>query len=444
MTNLPAVLLVDDEPLIRIALGDALEEAGLDVATAASGAEALALISRRHFEVAVLDLRLPDLSGIELLRELGRRGASTDVVMITAHGDVPAAVEAMKLGARDFLTKPFETTLLLETVNGYLRVRQARAGSLTLSSPGPVCCGMVGDSPPMQELFRVIRAVADGASTILITGETGTGKELVANAIHASGPRAQGPLVKLNCASIPEALFESELYGTERGAFTGADRQRRGHFELSHGGILFLDEIDEIPMALQAKLLRAIQEKEVQRLGAAGPVRVDVRVVAASKVDLLRRVAEGRFREDLYYRLAVLPIRVAPLRERGEDVQLLADHFLRRETQDAGKPEKMLTGAARNALKGHQWPGNVRELANVVARAVAMTTAHAIEPVALGLPIGAPASANGSLSDSLQAEEDRRIDAALAQTGGRKAEAADLLGISRKTLWEKLKRREQR
>ncbi|GMV14206.1 MAG: sigma-54-dependent Fis family transcriptional regulator [Polyangiaceae bacterium] len=442
--NRPSVLLVDDEPLIRIALSDSLDESGLAVAAAANGAEGMRLIGSRHFDVAVLDLRLPDMSGLDLLRELGRRGASTDVVMITAHGDIPAAVEAMKLGARDFLTKPFETATLLETIQRYLKVRLAKSSSLTLAAPEPVCCGMVGGSPPMQELYRVIRAVADGGATILITGETGTGKELVANAIHTCSVRSKGPLVKLNCASIPEPLFESELYGHERGAFTGADRQRKGHFELADRGTLFLDEVDEIPMSLQAKLLRSIQEKEVQRLGSATPTRVDVRVVAASKVDLLGRVAAGRFREDLYYRLAVLPIRLPPLRERGEDVQLLAEHFLWCETRDAGKPAKTLSGAARNALGAHDWPGNVRELANVVARAVAMSPAESIEPAHLGLEASSSPTPRSTLSDSIQAEEDRRIDEALAQTNGRKAEAAELLGISRKTLWEKLKRREPR
>lgn len=251
-------------------------------------------------------------------------------------------------------------------------------------------------------------------------------------------------MVKLNCASIPEALFESELYGHERGAFTGAERQRKGHFELADKGTLFLDEVDEIPMSLQAKLLRSLQEKEVQRLGAASPIRVDVRVVAASKVDLLSRVAMGRFREDLYYRLAVLPIQLPPLRERGEDVQLLAEHFLWRETHDASKPAKALSGAARNALGAHDWPGNVRELANVIARAVAMSPGELIEPAHLGLRPGSSPAPRGTLSDSVQAEEDRRIDEALARTHGRKAEAAELLGISRKTLWEKLKRREPR
>lgn len=443
MTLRPSVLLVDDEPLIRIALRDALEEASLEVSAASTGAEARALMAGRAFDVAVIDLRLPDSSGIDLLRALNQAGAATDVVMITAHGDIPVAVEAMKLGARDFLTKPFETAALLAMVQGYLRVRQAKNGGLSLGSPGPLFCGMVGESPSMVELFRVIRAVADGSSTILVTGETGTGKELVANAIHASGTRGKGPLVKLNCASIPEALFESELYGTERGAFTGADRQRKGHFELAHHGTLFLDEVDETPLALQAKLLRAIQEKEVLRLGASTPIRVDVRVVAASKVDLLGRVAEGRIREDLYYRLAVLPVQVPPLRSRGEDVQLLADHFLWRETETSDKPPKQLTSAARNALKGHTWPGNVRELANVISRAATMSAEDFIDAAHLGLPSQAAAS-RASLSHSLQAEEDRRIDAALRQTQGRKAEAAELLGISRKTLWEKLKRRDPR
>jgi transcriptional regulator with GAF, ATPase, and Fis domain len=215
----------------------------------------------------------------------------------------------------------------------------------------------------MLELFRVIRAVADGAATILVRGETGTGKELVANAIHGVSPRASGPLVKINCASIPESLFESELYGAERGAFTGADKRRKGRFELAHGGTLFLDEVDEMPLSVQAKLLRSIQEKEIDRLGAGAPVRVDVRLIAATKSDLLARVREGRFREDLYYRLNVLPVTLPPLRERGEDIELLTNHFLRRQTAGADRPARQLSAAARVALRCHAWPGNVRELA---------------------------------------------------------------------------------
>jgi DNA-binding NtrC family response regulator len=442
VSEAPSVLLVDDEPLIRVAVGDSLSDVGLDVTSLATGKEAVAALSERTFDVAVLDLKLPDMSGIDVLRELRELEQTTDVIMITAHGSVPSAVEAMKLGARDFLEKPFETGHLLELIRRYLRLRAALGKGPIIPPPVPVCCGMLGRSPAMLELFRVIRAVADGTATILVRGETGTGKELVAGAIHASSPRHDGPIVKINCASIPESLFESELYGTERGAFTGADRRRKGRFEMADGGTLFLDEVDEMPTGVQAKLLRSIQEKEIDRLGAAGPVRVDVRLIAATKVDLLERVRAGQFREDLYYRLNVLPLTLPPLRERGEDVQLLADHFLWRETFEAKRQAKQLSSCARAALQRHDWPGNVRELANLMARVVTFVDGDEIDSHQLG--IEPESSAHGDvvpLSRSLQEEEDRRIDDALACTGGRKAEAAELLGISRKTLWEKLKRR---
>jgi two-component system, NtrC family, response regulator AtoC len=438
----PSVLLVDDEPLIRVAVGDSLTEVGLDVSTVATGTEALAAIAGRQFDVAVLDLRLPDMSGIDVLRRLRELEHATDVIMITAHGSIPTAVEAMKLGARDFLTKPFETAHLLEVIRRYLRLRDALRQTVTTPPPVPVCCGMIGQSPAMLELYRVIRAVADGTATILVRGETGTGKELAANAIHANSPRCDGPLVKVNCASVPEPLFESELYGSERGAFTGADRRRKGRFEMADRGTLFLDEVDEMPIGVQAKLLRSIQEKEIDRLGAAEPVRVDVRLIAATKVDLLERVRAGSFREDLYYRLNVLPVTLPPLRARGEDVQLLADHFLWRETFEAKRSQKRLTAGARAALQRYGWPGNVRELANLMARVVTLCPDQAIESDHLCVdPDGGFRSAVAPLSLSVQAEEDRRIDDALARTAGRKAEAAELLGISRKTLWEKLKRR---
>jgi DNA-binding NtrC family response regulator len=441
MTEAPSVLLVDDEPLIRVAIGDSLSEVGLDVVAVATGAEALAAIGTRQFDVSVLDLKLPDISGIDVLRRLRELEHSTDVIMITAHGSVPAAVEAMKLGARDFLEKPFETAHLMEVIRRYLRLRAALGDEHTSLPPVPVCCGMIGQSPVMLELYRVVRAVADGTATILVCGETGTGKELVSNAIHANSPRSEGPLVKINCASIPESLFESELYGSERGAFTGADKRRKGRFELADGGTLFLDEVDEMPLRVQAKLLRSIQEKEIDRLGAAGPVRVDVRLIAATKVDLLERVRAGNFREDLYYRLNVLPVRLPPLRDRGDDVQLLADHFLWRETFEAKRRTKRLTAGARSALGRYAWPGNVRELANVMARVVALAPGAEIDSEQLGLGVDPPRPGVEPLSRSLQEEEDRRIDEALARTAGRKAEAAELLGISRKTLWEKLKRR---
>jgi DNA-binding NtrC family response regulator len=449
MTGPARVLIVDDEPLMRVPLTDSLRERGYEVVAATQGEEALERLAAESFDVAVIDLRLPGADGLDVLRGIQRLGKPVDAVIITAFGTIDAAIEAMKLGARDFLQKPFETATLLKLVDRYVRVRRAAADEVHASrlADGGGCCGLVGASRPMLEVFGFIAAAADTDATILIQGETGTGKELVAVAVHEQSDRRRGPLVKVNCAAIPEPLFESELFGHERGAFTGADRRRPGRFELAAGGTLFLDEVEETPLAAQVKLLRAIQEREIERLGGVETLAVDVRLVAATKLNLRQAVAEGRFREDLFYRLNVLPVTLPPLRHRPGDVPLLAACFLRQIALEMRRPARRFSPAATDLLTRYPYPGNVRELRNLVARAVALCPSDVIEPVHLGpeLHPASPAApaAPPRLVDVVRDAEERRIDEALAQADGRKARAAEILGISRKTLWDKLRRRDR-
>ncbi len=441
MSGRPKVLLVDDEPLMRIPLEDRLRSTGYDVLAVATGEEALAAMHDGRFDVVVVDLKLPGIDGLEVLRGMKRGGCDADAIVITAYGTIGAAVEAMKLGARDFLTKPFETAALLSTIDRYLQVRAAsRESAPSHDEPSQQTHGMVGRSAAMQRVFRLIDAVARTNATIIIQGETGTGKELVANAIHARSQRRDQPLIKVNCAAMPEALVESELFGAERGAFTGADRRRKGRFELAHGGTLFLDEIDEMPLLPQAKVLRAIQEGEFERLGGAETIRVDVRLIAATKVDLRKKVEAGGFREDLFYRLNVLPIEVPPLRAREDDVIALAEHFLATLCAEFGRAPKPLAPSTVAWLRAHSFPGNVRELKNLIARAVTLCDGDSVRVEHLGGSQPGPGS-SGDLAAARRAAEDRRIEQALEAAGGNKTLAAQMLGISRKTLWEKLTRK---
>lgn len=439
MKHRASVLIVDDEALMRIPLSDSLTAEGYEVYQAASGEDALRALATRSFDIAVIDLRLPGIDGLELIKKMRADACGADTIVMTAYGTVASAVEAMKLGARDFLTKPFETEALLELVDRYVRVRCVHSRQQEPPEPTESSFGMVGRSTAMRRVFSMIDAVATTTGNILIIGETGTGKELIANAIHARSGR-QGALVKVNCAAIPETLVESELFGHERGAYTGADRRRVGRFELATGGSLFLDEVDEMPLRPQAKVLRVIQEGEIERLGGTATIRVDTRLIAATKTDLLARVEQGAFREDLFYRLNVLPIKVPPLRERGDDVALLAEHFLHLISTEYGRQAQSFSRAAMAWIKSYPFPGNVRELRNLVARAVTFCPGDRVELEHLDAG-SSQAAPGGKLSDARRDAEDRRIDKALEATGGSKAQAAQLLGISRKTLWEKLSRR---
>ncbi|NJK87981.1 MAG: sigma-54-dependent Fis family transcriptional regulator [Myxococcales bacterium] len=362
------VLVVDDETNLRKVLSAHLRREGYEVLTAADGAEALELMDREAVDVVLTDLRMPNVDGMVLLEELTRRYPGRPVVMLTAHGTVDTAVSAMKLGAFDYLTKPFDKDEL------HLVIAKAFASSqLAIQEPEGEPhgrFGLIGKSAGLEDVFRTIDKVAASPSTVLITGESGTGKELIASALHANSPRRGKPFIKINCAAIPRDLIESELFGYERGAFTGAVSSKPGRFELADEGTLFLDEIGEIPLEMQVKLLRALQESEFERVGGVATTRVDVRLIAATNVDLTAEVAAGRFREDLFYRLNVVPICLPPLRERRNDIPLLVEHFLAKYRARLQKDVHRVSSDAMERLSAYDWPGNVRELENVMERAV--------------------------------------------------------------------------
>lgn len=439
-----SVLLVDDEERIVRNLARALRACGHDVSTATRGAEAQHLLAARPFDLLVIDQRMPDKTGLELLRELTASTPEAErpqVVMMTAHATVEHAVEVMKLGALDFLQKPFEVEALLALTQRALEHQRLRGQQrCLLDERGEEFAhyGIVGRSAPMQALLRTLELVARSKSTVLITGETGTGKELVARALHDRSEQRERPLIKVNCAAIPEALLESELFGHVRGAFTGATANKRGKFALADGGSLFLDEIGTLPLALQPKLLRVLQEREFEPLGSEHPQSVDVRVIAATNRDLRRLVAEERFIEDLFYRLSVIPLHLPPLRERRDDVPLLAEHFLRKHAQRCGKHVERLEPEVLRLLQGHDWPGNVRELENAVERAVVLAPGAYIGRAQISL-MSAPATAATPLpSTRLHANvtwaERESIERALRLADGVKKDAAELLGLSQRAL----------
>ncbi|HET9481999.1 MAG TPA: sigma-54 dependent transcriptional regulator, partial [Candidatus Polarisedimenticolia bacterium] len=374
------VLIVDDEPNVRKVLGALLEQSGYTTSRAESAEEAMRLVRAHDPDLVLTDLRMPAMDGLQLLAELRREFPEIPVVMLTAHGTVETAVEAMKRGAHDFLTKPFDRRKVVEVIGKAL----AQAGRARGEFQGPLDagqkCGMVGRSRAIESLRSLIERIAPTPATVLIAGETGTGKELVAEALHRFSPRRDQPLVRVNCGALPETLVESELFGCEKGAFTGADRTRPGRFELADGGTLFLDEIGEMPPAIQVKLLRVLQDGMVDRVGGGRPIRVDVRLVAASHRDLESETRRGSFREDLLYRLRVVEIRVPPLRERLEDVPLLVEFFIDKHSRRLKRPRPTVSAAALAALSEMSWPGNVRQLENAVERAVLLAGGPELSP----------------------------------------------------------------
>jgi DNA-binding NtrC family response regulator len=444
------VLLVEDEEILRISLGNELRRRGYDVHAVADGNEGLSAIEEEEaFDIALLDVRLPQRDGLELLRALRERNPETVAIMMTAYGTVEEAVTAMKLGAHDYLVKPFPTEALLLTLSRageYLDLRRENVALRDrldrLHRFGSIVCA----SKRMKEVCDLARMAAESDITVLIQGETGTGKELMAGAIHHNSARRHGPFIKVNCAALAESLLETELFGHERGAFTGAVRQKPGRFELADGGTLFLDEVDDLPMPVQVRLLRVLQEKEFERVGGTRPIKVNVRILCASKTALEQCVAEGRIREDLYFRLKVATIVIPPLRERREDIPPLAEHFLKRYAADAGKTVRGFDPSAMRVLLEHPWPGNVRELENAVQRAVAFSKGEALAAEELPgdlvnpswvKPDG-PAPAIGPLHEVMREAERRHITQALERTGWRRAKAAEVLGITRETLWRKI------
>lgn len=444
MTPTPHVLIVDDEPNVRKVLGAMLEQAGFTATPAKSGEEAVALIRAQDPDLVLTDLKMPGMDGIELLTRIRSDFPEIPVVLLTAHGTVEAAVEAMKRGAHDFLTKPFEKARVLEVIEKALsQARSSRREFLGPFAPG-FPCGIVGRGPAVDSLRRLVQRVAPSPVTVLITGETGTGKELVAEAIHRLSPRAAAPLVRINSGAIPENLLEAELFGYERGAFTGADRSKPGRLELAHGGTLFLDEVGELPPAAQVKLLRVLQDGAVDRVGGTQARRIDVRLVAATNLDLEDAVAGGRFRADLLYRLRVVEIPVPPLRERPEDIPVLVEFFLDKQAKRLGRPRPQISAEALAALTAQPWPGNVRQLENAVERALLLAEGPTLGPFDFGLAPEARAipSAGGikGTARAAAAEVERRvIRAALEATGGNITHAADRLGLSRRGLQLKMK-----
>ena len=443
------ILLVDDEPDFRMLVGDALRDAGHRVTLAANGAEGLTRISSNVFDVMLCDIRLPKVDGLTLFRRVRQESPGTDVILITAHAAVSDAVAALKEGAYDYVTKPFdidEIILQMERIGSQRALKreleQARA-ELSQRKSGSA---IIGRSPPMLRLLDRIDTIAQSDAPVLITGESGTGKELVARTLHERSTRRARPFIAVNCAAFPETLLEAELFGHERGAFTGAVKRRDGRFKAADGGTLLLDEIAEIPLPAQAKLLRVLQEGTVEPLGTNESTRVDVRIISATHRNLRERIKDGRFREDLYYRLNVLDIEIPPLRERRGDLPLLLQYFLARFTP-AGKPAPSISPRAWAVLSQYAFPGNVREFAHAVEHAVVLASGGEIDIEHLpgGIAGGGDSGGNSSsgnlrsLGIALKEFEREYLLRALAQAGGKKMKAAEILGISRKNLWEKLR-----
>ncbi len=445
-----AILLVDDDESLRRVAEYQLAEAGHRVVARGSGAEALEAATKDRFDLVVTDVSMPGMSGLELLDRL--RASHPDVVpvVITAHGDVETAVRAMQSGAFDFLEKPFTKERLLVAVEKalqYAALRDENRRLRALASAPPGFASFVGASSALKRFLDDLRLAADSDATVLLLGESGTGKELAARALHESSRRKNAPLVVVNCAAIPETLVESELFGHRRGAFTGATEDRRGKFETASGGTVFLDEVGELPAPAQARLLRVLQEGEVDKIGQAAPVKVDVRVVAATRIDLESRVREGAFREDLWFRLNVVPLPIPPLRERAGDVPLLLEHFLGKAAGKHGRPVPRLEPAALDRLERHDWPGNVRELENLVERLVVLGREGTIREGDLpGSLRGEGPRFGGARIEIppggivLEEVEKGLLEEALRRHAGNQSAAARFLGISRQTLIYRMKK----
>jgi DNA-binding NtrC family response regulator len=440
------VLVVDDEPAPRELVAGFLRKHGFEVAEAGGGDAALARFRQEAFDLVLTDQRMEGVSGLDLLRAVRAINPEAGVIVMTAYGTIETAVGAIQAGATDYLAKPLNLDALLHRIHA-VRERQRlvtenRELREALAERHRVE-GIIGESGAMQEVLSLVRRAAPSDATVLIRGESGTGKELIARALHHASPRARGPLVKVNCAALPESLLESELFGHEKGAFTGAIAARKGRFELADGGTLFLDEIGDLPLHLQVKLLRVLQEREFERVGASHPTAVDVRLVTATHRPLEALVREGRFRDDLYYRINVVTIALPPLRERREDLPLLIDHFLRTFAARNGKTVGGLTREAREALLRYDYPGNVRELENLIERAVVLTRDDGIGlgdlPLTLQDPAPGPERPAG-LTAAVEGLERRMIHAALDRADGVQTRAAELLGVSERVLRYKLRK----
>lgn len=448
------ILVVDDEPNYLIVISELLGEEGFETITADNGAKALALMKGADIDLVLTDMQMPDMDGFALLKAVKSSRPEMPVIMITAYGEVEKAVRAMRSGAFNYITKPFNNDELLASINKALehsalaqenrRLQQEIRGRYSFE-------GIIGKSQAMRDIYELISRVAPTPSTVLVSGESGTGKELVARALHYQGPRAGRPFLSLNCAALPESLLESELFGHERGAFTGAVAMRKGKFEAADTGTLFLDEIGEMPLALQAKFLRVLQEKTIERLGGNKTIKVDVRIVAATNKNLQDEVREKHFREDLFYRLNVVSIVIPPLRERSDDIPLLAEHFVKKYGEQVGRPGLAISPAALQALIRAPWPGNVRELENAIERAAIMCRGNEIEPDDLNIEAAAGngrhessliegISLHGRLPEVLDAIEEKIVSRALKEADFVQAQAARDLGITKSLLQYKMRK----
>jgi two-component system response regulator AtoC len=445
------ILVIDDEKNMRHMLAVLLEKEGYEVATAGDGKEGLARAGETYFDVILCDLKMPVMDGMAFLGKFQEMKIESTVIVMSAYGTLDTAIEAMKRGAYDYVSKPFkadEILLTLRKAEERERLRRENRRLQQSIQERYSFANMIGRSPAMQEIFGTITKVAEYKTTVLITGESGTGKELIARAIHYHSPRAKNPLVTVNCGAIPESLLESELFGHRKGAFTDAIRDKRGLFEEAHGGSIFLDEIGELPRSLQVKLLRVLQEEEIKRLGDTRPIKIDVRVLAATTKDLAGEVKEGRFRDDLFYRINVLQVTVPPLRERAGDLGPLVQHFLDKTAKRLGLQVEQVDPSVLRALQRYLWPGNVRELENVIERAMVMAGGRTIElkdlPPALqeAQAQASPLLAGeGTLSikEASRRLERELIRRALEQTGGNRTQASRLLEISHPALLYKMK-----
>jgi len=453
---MPRVLIVDDEAQIRRILSVMLAERGFETAEAQSGEQAVALAEQFHPDIVLLDVNLPGADGLATLKSLLDSDQRPDCIMMTAYGTIRSAVEAMRAGAFDYLTKPFDNDELVMIVNRALEMRRLAREVEELRSELSARYGfseIIGISPGLQSVFRAMMKVAPVDATVLIEGESGTGKEMVARALHHRSQRREGPFVAVNCGAIPHTLFEAEFFGYERGAFTGAESARQGRFEQAQGGILFLDEVGELPLDSQVKLLRALQDKEVTRLGGRASIKVDARVIAATNIELKSSVEQGRFREDLYWRLNVVKLTLPSLRQRREDIPLLTDHFLERFNRELGLGVKAIASDARRVLEIYEWPGNVRELENALCSAMIMCEGGEVRigdlpPRVRGEVESSHSTAARTVTQLTLTEavgevteriEKMMILSRLAEMNGSRTATAESLGISRKTLFNKMR-----
>jgi two-component system response regulator AtoC len=441
------ILIVDDEKIKRVTLKEDLEDAGYDAFTASSGDETLELLKKEGFEIVVTDLRMQQMDGIELLKKVKADYPDIYVIMMTAYATVETAVEAMKLGAYDYITKPFSSDELLLILDRIKRLKSLEEENRDLRLKLKTDYRydqLIGESPAMQKVFEKVEKALSSNLTMLLQGETGTGKDIIASIVHYNGNRKDHPFIKLSCAAIPHELIESEIFGYEKGAFTGAVKQKKGRIEMADKGTIFLDEVDDIPLELQVKLLRFLDEKTLERVGGTSSIKVDVRIIAATKIDLRNKAERGEFREDLYYRLNVFPITLPPLRERKEDITLLIDHFLQKSFPHNDMPG--IAPECLDVLMGYHWPGNIRELKHLIERLSLLKVGSSIKLTDLPHEMRLPA-ANGkrlepgkySFEEVISSAERELITSALQMAGGNKSKAAEILKMKPSTFRDKLK-----